>query len=99
MPTAESLQVLSIISKAQGERITKKDLIDELQELKLMPAYQPSQTRSAPHSRLRAILDPLEKEWHFIEVRARGRKSEVALTEQGRAALRIFGSGENRRGT
>jgi hypothetical protein len=93
MPTTESLQVLSIISKAPGERITKKDLIDELQALKLMPAYQPSQTRSAPHSRLRAILDPLEKEWHFIEVRARGRKSEVALTEQGRAALRIFGAG------
>jgi hypothetical protein len=93
MPKTESLQVLSIISRAQGERITKKDLIDELQALKLMPAYQPSQTRSAPHSRLRAILDPLENEWHFIEVRARGRKSEVALTEQGRSALQIFGEG------
>jgi len=93
MPKTESLQVLSIISNAQSERITKKELIEELQALKLMPAYQPSQTRSAPHSRLRAILDPLEKEWHFIEVRARGRKSEVALTEQGKSALRIFGEG------
>jgi hypothetical protein len=93
MPKTESLQVLSIISRAQGERITKKDLIDELQGLKLMPAYQPSQTRSAPHSRLRAILDPLQNEWHFIEVRARGRKSEVVLTEQGRSALQIFGEG------
>ncbi len=95
MPTTESLQVLSIISRAPAERITKKELIDELQALKLMPDYQPSQTRSAPHSRLRAILDPLEKEWHFAEVRARGRKSEVALTEQGRSALRIFGAGDS----
>jgi predicted transcriptional regulator len=46
-------------------------------------------------SRLRAILDPLEKHWQFIEVRSRGRKSEVSLTEQGKTALRIFGSGRD----
>ena len=93
MPTPESLMVLAIISSKQGGRITKKELIQELQALRLIPEYLPSQPKSAPHSRLRAILDPLEVHWQFVEVRSRGRKSEVSLTEQGRNALRIFGSG------
>jgi hypothetical protein len=54
--------------------------------LKIIPVYPSSQSRSALHSRLRAILDPLEKHWQFIEVRSRGRKSEVSLTEQGECA-------------
>ena len=92
MPTLESLKVLSIIDARKG-KMSKKDLIENLQELKIIPLYAPSQPQSAPHSRLRAILDPLEKHWQFIEVKARGRKSEVSLTEQGRSALRIFGTG------
>jgi Family of unknown function (DUF6293) len=92
MPIPESLDILSIIRENKG-KISKKELIEELQDLKIIPVYPPSQPRSAPHSRLRAILDPLEKHWQFIEVRSRGRKSEVSLTEQGKSALRIFGSG------
>jgi hypothetical protein len=57
--TPESLQVLNIIEAKQG-RTTKKELIEELQTLKMTPTYGPSQPKSAPHSRLRAILDPLE---------------------------------------
>jgi len=96
MPSPESLQVLFIIDKAKG-RISKKQLIEELQELKVIPIYPQSQPRSAPHSRLRAILGPLENEWQFVEVRSRGRKSDVSLTEQGRNALRIFGAGQDER--
>jgi hypothetical protein len=70
MPTPESLEVLSIIREKKG-KISKKELIEELQGLKIIPVYPPSQPRSAPHSRLRAILDPLEKHWQFIEVRSR----------------------------
>jgi len=84
--------VLNVIEAKQG-RTTKKELIEELRALKMIPTYGPSQPRSAPHSRLRAILGPLEDHWHFVEVRARGRKSEVSLTGQGRSALRIFGTG------
>lgn len=97
-PAPESMQVLSAIRNAGG-KVTKKKLIEMLQSSKpsLMPIYGPSQTRSAPHSRLRGILDPLERDWGFIEIRARGRQSEVALTEQGENALRIFGSGSSER--
>jgi hypothetical protein len=92
MPSPESLQVLSIIHQAGG-MISKKGLIEELQSLRVIPTYAPSQPRSAPHSRLRAILDPIETHWQFIEVKSRGRLSKVSLTDQGRSALKIFGAG------
>lgn len=92
MPSAESLLVLSIINKAGG-KTSKKELIEQLQEVRMIPRFQPSQPRSAPHGRLRAILDPLETQWHFVQVKSWGRKSEVSLTEQGNSALRIFGTG------
>jgi hypothetical protein len=76
MPTPESLQVLSIIKEKNKGKISKKELIEELQDLKIIPVYPPSQPRSAPHSRLRAILDPLEKHWQFIEVKSRKREEE-----------------------
>jgi hypothetical protein len=44
-----------------------------------------SSPRNPPHGRLRAILDPLEKHWQFIEVGPKGRKSEVSLTGQGKS--------------
>lgn len=92
MPSEESLAVLSIISNAGG-KTSKKELIEKLQQIRLIQPSQASQTRSAPHSRLRAILDPLESHWHFIEVKSRGRRSEVLLTAQGKNALKIFGTG------
>lgn len=93
MPSQESLAVLCIIDSKAGNRISKKELIEELQAMGIIPVYPPSQPRSAPHSRLRAILSPLETHWQFIETRSRGRKSEVSLTVQGKSALRIFGKG------
>jgi hypothetical protein len=93
MPTLEALRVLSIIGKKQGSKISKKELIEELQESGVIPKYGPTQPRNAPHSRLKAILDPLEDHWKFVEVKSKGRTSEVSLTRQGINALRIFGSG------
>lgn len=89
MPDERSLVILSIIKKAGG-RIPKKDLIEKLKELNIIPPFLPHQ-RSAPHSRLRPILDPLRLDWKFVEITARGRKSDINLTKQGDTALRIFG--------
>lgn len=92
IPDERSLTVLSIIQNSGG-KITKKALIKQLQVLDLIPTYD-DEHRSAPHSRLRPILDPLESNWGFVQIEARGRKSEVSLTEQGITALRIFGESQ-----
>lgn len=47
MPVPESLQVLSTIKEKNKVRISKKDLIEKLQDLKIIPVYPPSQSRSA----------------------------------------------------
>jgi hypothetical protein len=47
MPTPELLQVLSIIKEKNKGKISKKELIEELQDLKIIPVYPPSQSRSA----------------------------------------------------
>lgn len=90
-PDEQSLRVLSIVQKAGGT-LTKKDLIKQLQsdEFRLIPHYGDNQP-SAPHSRLRVILEPLQTNWDFVRVKSRGSRSEVTLTEQGKKALRIFG--------
>jgi hypothetical protein len=92
MPPPELLKVLYIVDR-NGGSVSKKGLIEELQNLRMIPTYLPSQPRSAPHSRLRALLDPLEHHWGFVEVKSRGRRSDVSLTEQGKSALKIFGAG------
>ena len=89
VPDEISLKVLSIIKKSKG-KITKKHLIEKLQEIKIIPNFEEGQ-RSAPHSRLRPILDPLISDWKFVEIKSRGSKSEVVLTDQGETAFKIFG--------
>ena len=70
----------------------KRELIQELVKLKIIrPKEYKKLTVAAKHSQLRAILNPLEKEWDYVKVEYSGRRSEVILTEQGKAALRIFG--------
>ncbi len=93
-PSPESLRVISVISKNKGV-ITKKKLIERLQsdEFGLIPDYGKDASPTAPHSKLRAILNPLE-EWSLIRVKSRGRRSEIVLTIQGEQALKIFGDME-----
>jgi hypothetical protein len=33
-------------------------------------------------------------QWHFVDVKSKGRRSDVVLIEQGKNAPRIFGSGQ-----
>jgi hypothetical protein len=90
-PKNEHLIVLSILEKAGG-KMRKRELIQELVKLKIIrPKEYKKLTIAAKHSQLRAILNPLEKEWGYVKVEYSGRRSEVILTEQGKSALRIFG--------
>ena len=93
-PKRESLQVLDLLKKSGG-RMKKAQLINELEKLGVIRLKDESIvkfTKSAKHSQLKVILDPMELEWNYVKVEANGRRSEVSLTEQGATALRIFGT-------
>jgi hypothetical protein len=90
-PKVAHLIVLSILDKTGG-RMRKRELIQELVKLKIIrPKENSKLTVAAKHSQLRAILNPLEKEWGYVKIEYSGRRSEVILTQQGKSALRIFG--------
>jgi hypothetical protein len=92
-PSDDMLKILFIIQQAGG-KLSKKHLIEKLQseDVRLIPVSSDAQTKSASHSRLKPFLEPMTQEWGFVTVKYKGRKSEVLLTEQGRKALKIFGS-------
>ncbi len=93
-PKPETLFVLKILKDHQGT-LRKAGLIRELEAARIIRVKDENiveLSESAKHSQLRAILDPMEKEWGFVTVEASGRRSEVSITEQGENALRIFGS-------
>jgi hypothetical protein len=93
-PKHEILVVLTLLEKAGG-KMRKAEIIQELQKVGLIRAIDPSTktdfSPTAKHSQLRAIIDPMESEWKYVRVEARGRRSDVFLTDQGKTALRIFG--------
>lgn len=92
-PKAEFMLVLSLIKQSRGQ-IRKAQLIQELESLDVIHPRDESRkefTEGAKHSQLRAILNPMENEWKYVRVESSGRRSDVFLTEQGDAALRIFG--------
>jgi len=92
-PRAEFMLVLSLI-KQVGGRIRKAELIQKLEHLNVIHPRDESRrefTEGAKHSQLRAILKPMETEWKYVRVESSGRRSDVFLTDQGDAALRIFG--------
>jgi hypothetical protein len=93
-PSNDTLKILFIIQQAGG-KLSKKRLIERLQSesVRLIPVFDAARTKSAPHSRLKPLLEPMIQEWGFVSVNSKGRKSEVLLTDQGRKALRIFGNG------
>lgn len=97
-PRPDILYVLSLL-KENGGRLKKLRLIEKLESIgtiRLKDETKREFTESAKHSQLRAILDPMEIEWNYIKVEARGRRSEVFITEQGETALRIFGTQQKR---
>lgn len=96
-PKSEVMVVLDLL-KSAGGKVKKSHLISRLEEkgiIRLKDETKKELTKSAKHSQLKAILDPMEFDWSYIRVEASGRRSEVSLTGQGENALKIFGVQEN----
>ncbi len=92
-PKPEYTLILSLLKENNG-RMRKARLIDQLESAGIIGIRDESKselTEAAKHSQLRAILDPMETEWKYVRIEASGRRSEVFITPQGEAALRIFG--------
>jgi CRISPR locus-related DNA-binding protein len=92
-PDKNMMFILDLLQK-NDSKMKKSKIIDELKKndtIKIKDEKKKFLTKSAEHSQLRAILDPMEVHWKFIKVEARGRLSEVSLTDKGKAALKIFG--------
>lgn len=90
----DNLMLILSMLQSHGGIMRKSKMISELEEMKLIRKTDEDGKElhgPAKHSQLRALLDPLEREWNFIKVEASGRRSEVSITEQGETALRIFG--------
>lgn len=90
-PKKTFLTVLDILSK--HDKMKKSDLIEVLVKndvIKQKNTTKNSFTTHAKHSQLRAILDPMERDWDFIKIDGKGRSSKVKITPQGNFALRIF---------
>src|SRR2546427_4477047 len=89
-PRPEAVKILEFIDKSNGF-LKKKELIRKLREIEIIrPVTKPNLSQAAAHSQLRALLDPLEKDWHFITSENQGRSSVIQLTEQGRIGLQVF---------
>ena len=91
-PPEEYLAVLGLLDEREGMK--KSRLIESLEEQKIIEQRDVSKTEfseHAKHSQLRAMLDPMERTWKFIEVDGKGKKSRVRRTPQGSFALKMFG--------
>jgi hypothetical protein len=89
-PGPELVELLAALDR-RGGALRKRDLIRELR----LDAPGPdgrTATPQAQHSRLRTLLTPLEHRWGFVDSDTSGARGRVRLTEQGRLALRLFGS-------
>lgn len=89
-PAPELVEVLEALQR-RGGSLRKREL---LRELGLDRATAPGAlplSAQAQHGRLRRRLEPLEERWGFVRTEATGARARVALTEQGRVALSLFG--------
>ena len=92
-PKPTFMQILHLL-QSHGNSMKKFALIDELEAMGKIRSKSDSGREldaHAKHSQLRALLDPMEKDWNLITIKASGSRSEVSITEQGETALRVFG--------
>ena len=94
-PKPEFISILNLLQKNNGV-MRKAMMIEKLEGSKMIRKTDEKGndlSSSAKHSQLRALLDPMEKDWNLITVKASGRRSEVLITVKGETALKIFGRG------
>ena len=95
-PDNAFMVVIKLLEK-NGGSMSKASLISELELANIIRPINLGKkkfTSAAKHSQLRSILQQMENDWKYVEIKGSGIRSEVILTEQGKNALRIFGCEE-----
>ncbi len=95
-PAPELVAVIEALER-RGGALRKRELIRELGLDRASPPGAAPPSPQAQHGRLRRRLDPLEERWGFVRSEGPGPRSRVALTEQGRIAVALFGPRSNSR--
>lgn len=91
-PKNELVRALKIIQD-NGDRITKKRMAEltEKEELITVNAKEENKSQARLASLAANIINPLEKQWGFIETEKIGRNHWIKITEDGKNAARFLG--------
>ncbi len=89
-PAPDLVAVIEALDR-RGGALRKRELIRELGLDGSPAAGGNPPSPQALHGRLRRRLDPLEERWGFVRSEGPGPRARVALTEQGRIAVALFG--------
>jgi len=90
-PKSELIQALKII-KDQGGKIRKKEMAEfaEQNNLITINAREENHSQARFASLDKNIIQPLEEQWHFIEVEKVGRTRWIKITQEGSNAAQFL---------
>jgi len=91
-PKPKLLQALKIVHQAKNQKITKKEMaeIAEEQELITINSEERNHSQARFASLDKNIIEPLEKEWGFVEIEKIGRNRWIKITEEGQNAAEFL---------
>ena len=92
-PKKTQLHILNILEN-NNNSIRKSDLINKLTDIEIIKQKENPGIElkiHAKYSQLHALLNPMEKDWNFINIEHVGKRSQITTTEKGKQALKIFG--------
>ncbi len=91
-PKQKLLDALKIVHEHKNQKLTKKEMaiIAEEKGLIIINAEKSNHSQARFASLDKNIIEPLEKEWGFIEVEKIGRNRWIKITEEGRNAAEFL---------
>ncbi len=90
-PKTKLLDALKIVNDHKDQKLTKKEMAELAEEEGLIIIESKSNHSQARFTSLdKNIIEPLEKEWGFIEIEKIGRNRWIKITEEGRNAAEFL---------
>jgi len=91
-PKQKLLDALKIVHEHKNQKLTKKEMaiIAEEKGLIIINAEKSNHSQARFASLDKNIIEPLEKEWGFIEIEKIGRNRWIKITEEGKNAAEFL---------